>query len=418
MPPAVTVLDRAEVATTATFIRGLQQPDGAIPWEAGRHVDPWDHVEAAMGLDVAGHHDAAAAAYDWLRGAQNPDGSWYRGYRAGQVSDPVRESNFTAYVAVGCWHHFLCTGDLTFLQRMWPVVAAAVEFTLALQAPGGEVWWARDQQGAPAREALLAGCASIHHSLRCAVATAMALGHPRPGWSAAADTLADAITAHVRAEAAEVEAGWDNGSGAGARFAPRHRFAMDWYYPVLGGVLRGPDAADRLHRWWGRFVVPGWGARCVSDQPWVTAAETSELVLSLQFAGWRAQAEELFAAVQRLRHRDGSYWTGYVVADATLWPRERTSWTAGSVLLAGAVLAGDPATREVFAAGAAPASAPHPAPAPAARAQADVPAPRPSPDGSITGSCPGAGAPPSRRSTRSDPVADMSTNSPEARAAW
>ena len=53
---------------------------------------------------------------------------------------------------------------------------------------------------------------------------------------------------------------------------------MDWYYPVLGGALRGAAAAERLARGWDTFVVPGLGVRCVSDQPWVTVAETCELV--------------------------------------------------------------------------------------------------------------------------------------------
>ena len=38
--------------------------------------------------------------------------------------------------------------------------------------------------------------------------------------------------------------------------------------------------------------------------------------------------------MQHLRDDDGSYWTGYVYPDTTRWPVERTTWTAGAVVLA------------------------------------------------------------------------------------
>ena len=60
---------------------------------------------------------------------------------------------------------------------------------------------------------------------------------------------------------------------------------MDWYYPVLGGAVRGAGAAARLHAGWDEFVVPGLGVRCVSDEPWVTGAETCELVIALDAVG-------------------------------------------------------------------------------------------------------------------------------------
>jgi hypothetical protein len=124
---------------------------------------------------------------------------------------------------------------------------------------------------------------------------------------------------------------------------------MDWYYPVLGGVLRGPTGASRIDEHWETFIVPDLGARCVSDHPWVTGAETCELVLALCALGEYDRAARLFADVQHLRHDDGSYWTGYVYPDDAFWPIERTTWTAGAVLLASAMLTGDPATTHVFA---------------------------------------------------------------------
>jgi hypothetical protein len=108
---------------------------------------------------------------------------------------------------------------------------------------------------------------------------------------------------------------------------------MDWYYPVLGGVLSAGDARKRLDSRWDEFVVPGQGVRCVDDSPWVTGGETCELVLALDACDRRDEALGLFADIQRLRVDDGAYWTGYVYPDATFWPVEQATWTAATVLL-------------------------------------------------------------------------------------
>jgi hypothetical protein len=323
------VLGPAAIAQTADFIAATQDAAGRIPWFPGGHTDPWDHVEAAMGLDVAGRHEQARAAYEWLAASQNPDGSWYRGYRGDVATDRTRESNFSAYLAVGLWHHFHATGDAAFLDRMWPTLVSALGFVLSLQEPGGQIAWA-----AGTKEALLTGCASMYHSLGCALAIADRRGEPQPDWELAAATLGHAVAEHPE------------------RFSPRERYAMDWYYPVLGGVLRGRSGRARIDGAWDRFVVGDLGVRCVADRPWVTVAETCELVLALGALGDTGRAVELLTAVQRMRHADGSYWTGYVYPDDALWPDERTTWTAGAVLLADAMLAGGAATTAVFHTGA------------------------------------------------------------------
>src|SRR5262249_17483929 len=132
------------------------------------------------------------------------------------------------------------------------------------------------------------------------------------------------------------------------RFSPKDQFSMDWYYPVLGGALRGPAAVARLDEGWARFVVPGLGVRCVSDRPWVTGAETCELALALCALGDRAPPVALLAHAQPVRAGEGPSWPGYVSPDDVRWPGERTTYTAGAVLLASAMLAGDPATAYIF----------------------------------------------------------------------
>ncbi|MCU1687922.1 MAG: hypothetical protein JWQ81_8661 [Amycolatopsis sp.] len=306
---------------TAASIAAAQRSDGGIPWEAGSSLDPWNHTEAAMGLDVAGYHAEAEAAYEWLASKQNPDGSWFAEYRDGEVVNRSKDTNFSAYVAVGVTHHALIRDDDVFLRRLWPTVERAIEFVLGQQTASGEIPWRP-----PRPEALLSGCCSIHHALRRASAMATRLGHPRPAWDTAADRLREAIVEQPRL------------------FTPKPH-AMDWYYPVLCSVVPGVDTLDSQ---WDRFVVPGLGVRCVRDQPWVTGGETAELALTLAARGDRDRAAALLADIQHLRHEDGSYWTGYQFANDVLWPEERTTWTAGALLLAEAALAGEPATLTVF----------------------------------------------------------------------
>ena len=102
---------------------------------------------------------------------------------------------------------------------------------------------------------------------------------------------------------------------------------MDWYYPVLGGAVRGPAADAMLASRWDTFVVEGLGIRCVDTNPWVTGAETCELVMALAAIG-DERAAQLFADMQHLRHEDDLYWTGWVFGDDVMWPNEQTTYTA------------------------------------------------------------------------------------------
>ena len=316
-------LTAVEVAETAAWIASIQRPDGMIPWFHGGHSDPWNHTEAAMALALAGRRRDAERAYEWLIGSQLPDGTWCRYYLADGVEDPRRDPNVGAYVATGAWWHYLLCDDEGFLEEMWPVIERAIGFALRLQQPGGEVLWSMDPDGRPGRYALLTSTSSIHHSLRCAVAIAEHLGVERPEWELAADLIVEAIVHRPDS------------------FAPKERWAMDWYYPVLSGALNGAAGRERLDAAWSRFVLDGVGVRCVSDQPWVTAAETAECVMALDSVGERGRAELLLGWTRHLRDDDGSYWTGCVHPQCVRYPGgERSTYTAAAVLLADHALYG------------------------------------------------------------------------------
>jgi hypothetical protein len=330
LPEVPGVVSAGQLARTADAIAAVQEGSGAIPWFPDGHVDPWDHVECAMALSVAGRYAEAERAYAWLFGTQRADGSWPIRVRAGRVEDAGADSNFTAYVAVGVWHHWLVTRSERFVRRAWVPVRRALDFVTTLQAARGEFYWARGAGGVVDRLALLAGSASIHQSLRCGLALADLVGEPRPEWELALGRLRHALCHH------------------GAAFEDHDRFSMDWYYPVLGGAVRGAAGRQRIKERWDAFVVPGRGVRCVSDRPWVTGAETCELVLSLHALGELDAALEVFASMQHLRDPDGSYWTGLVFDEDVRWPTERSTWTAAAVVLAADALSSATPASDLF----------------------------------------------------------------------
>ncbi|MHB8438487.1 MAG: prenyltransferase [Acidimicrobiales bacterium] len=312
------VIDAEAIAQSAKSIEVVQRPDGMIPWFDGGHCDPWNHVECAMALDVAGRHDAALAAYQWLADTQLPDGSWFNYYLASTgVKDPRLDTNVCAYVATGAWHHYRVTGDLAVLEAMWPMIVRALTFVLRWQCDDGAILWSVDPDGHPGKYPLLTGSSSIYHALRCGVACAETLGDERPDWELAAGRVAHSIahTPHV--------------------FEPKAEFAMDWYYPVLCGALTGEQAHARLDAWWDTFVMEGFGVRCVSTGPWVTAAETAECALALDAIGRTEQDTALLTWAQAHRCDDGSYLTGIVYPERSTFPfEERTTYTAAAIILA------------------------------------------------------------------------------------
>jgi len=330
------VLASDHFGLTAGRIAATQSRDGAIPWFEGGPVDPWNHVEAAMGLSIAGYRREAERAYRWLRRTQLPDGSWWSAYRDGSPDESGhRESNSVAYVASGVWHHYVITRDPVFLRRMWPTVEAALEFVLALQMPRGAIHWARDSRDGVVPGALLAGCSSIFKSLECGLRIASTLGELRPRWHRARLRLGHAIRC---SPASFPRAGKDQ----------RH-FSMDWFYPVLCGAIRGEEGRARLQAGWDAFVEDGLGCRCVSEQPWVSVAESCELSLAMLAVGEPELAASVFGWMHRYRDDDGGYWTGYNFEDRRIWPAQKTTWTAGVVLLAGDALTGHTPGAQLFA---------------------------------------------------------------------
>jgi len=309
--------------SVARLIARTQRASGEIPWSPEGKTDPWDHTEAAMGLTIGGYLEQARLAYRWLAQEQLDDGSWYASYRNGHPEDRTKEANMSAYLAVGLYHYFLITQDTAFLREMWDTVSVAIDFAVSLQAKGGEIHWAISPEGVVDRMALLTGSSSIYMSLKCALAIAEILGRLQPDWADARGKLEDAL-----------------------RNKPylfnmaKSRFSMDWFYPVLCGATRGAEAQKRITNYWKKFVVSGQGVRCVSDEPWITVAETSELCLTLSAIGNYNLAQIVFGWISEKRFEDGSFWCGHTIPDMIVWPEEKITWTNGVALMAADALYG------------------------------------------------------------------------------
>jgi len=309
------------------YIERVQRSDGLILWYPDGPADPWDHVESAMGLSVGGRHEAARRAYRWVADAQHDDGALWATY--GEPDDdgddgshagdePRKETHRSAYVAVGAWHHYLCTEDREFLEDLWPTVRDAVEFACDQQAPTGEVYWTVGADGGSTRTRCSPAAPRSARSLACGAAVADELGHEerRDRWLEARTHLGEAI----RSRPDRFDRTWESKS----------RYAMDWFYPVLCGVMTGDSARDRLEDGMDRFLEAGWAVGA-SPTNRVTVAESCVNSWSRwpRSGGRERRAREILEWLFPVDRRRGDLLTGYQFEDEEFWPGERPTWTCG-----------------------------------------------------------------------------------------
>lgn len=301
------------------YIQNCQLASGAIPWFEGGKLDPWDHTEALMALAIGGDLSGSHKALDWLAQMQRQDGSWQANYFTDQQDHTV-ETNFVAYPATGLWHNYLISNNQATLNHFFPMIEKAITFVLSQQQSEGDIQWAIAPEKAPASDALLTACCSILRSLECAIAIAKTLKKPYTTWLEAYLRLARAI----KTKPWRFDRTWES----------KARYSMDWFYPILTGIYSQQEARTRLEKRWTEFVEDGIGCRCVSNEPWMTVAESCELTLALIAAGQPQTAAGVYRQLSRWQDSDGGYWTGYNFRDDAIWPKEKTTWTAAAMILA------------------------------------------------------------------------------------
>jgi hypothetical protein len=329
-----------DIKGCADHIQTLQADDGAISWIAAGIWDAWNHGESAMGLAIAGRKQPALRALDHLIERQEQDGSWVGDLGASVPLDAdnrhlvpgtpqtAKDTNFTGYAAVTILRSLSALDALDQLPRYWPTLNAALGFVLEHQTAHGDIVWKSADAGENLEDldSLRAGNASLYKSLECMILIARQLGHDETVWANA--------RRRIGATLRENDARFDRTG------IDRRRYAMDWYYPVLTGVLPAEAGRARLYARWNEFVQSGLGCRCVADEPWVTAAETAELVMACLSVGKTKQARALLEGLHALAADDGGYWMGWQFDENVIWPRERPSWTAGALIMAADALEG------------------------------------------------------------------------------
>ncbi|MBI1263121.1 MAG: hypothetical protein GC187_00100 [Alphaproteobacteria bacterium] len=324
-----------DIAACADRIEALQRRDGTIPWVEAGVWDPWNHGESAMALAIAGRAKAAAKALDALADRQEADGGWTGELGAGVPMDetgeriappaiPVtaRDTNFTGYGAVTVLRCALALDEPRLIARHAPMVTRALDWVAARQCETGDIVWRDPDPGQPLEDidSLRAGNASLFKSFEAGLRIADALGQHKPDWARARQAIAHVF--HYAPERFD-RMGED-----------RTRYAMDWYYPVLTGAIRGQAARSRLEAGWTRFVVADLGCRCVAEEPWVTTAETAELAMACLSVGWRDRALGLISDLAPLARGGEGFWMGWQFDLGMIWPKERPGWTSAAVVLA------------------------------------------------------------------------------------
>ena len=198
---------------------------------------------------------------------------------------------------------------------------AALDFVISMQTAKGDIFWAAEEDKEILDDSLITGSSSIYKSLECAYAIYKLFDLSAEHIFESMQALKDSINNNPK----RYDRTWESKS----------RYSMDWYYPVLCGVFDEEKSLSQIESKWSEFVIQGKGCKCVVEEPWVTVAESSELVAALVRIGKISEAEELFNSLHQWRDKDdGLYWTGYVYTDKKFWPVEKPTWTAGAVLLA------------------------------------------------------------------------------------
>ena len=313
--------DKQSLTYLGEYITKCQNRLGAIAWEPNGKVDPWDHVESIMALNLLDFKEEALKGFDWLISSQEHDGSWYSEYQGEKITNLNKETNFCAYISSGALHHFLNFKELSFLEKIWPTLKKSIEFVISGQTDEGDILWAKDDNEEWMDDSLLTGCASIFKSLNDFNKIAKTLGYEEFILKEEIKNLKDSIIN----KSERFDRTWES----------KARYSMDWYYPVLCGIHNKQDSKKIINERWDEFVVPGLGCKCVSEEPWVTVAESCELILALNKIDEKKTALEIFENISRLiDQKDKLFWTGYVYKDDKFWPIEKPSWTAAAVVLA------------------------------------------------------------------------------------
>ena len=224
------------------------------------------------------------------------------------VKDKVKILNFIS----------INKGNMMYLALF---ILCIILFSLTLQHSNGAIAWNIDENAKIDADYLLTGCSSIAKSLECAIAICQVLEHQQyeSEWRASHLKLITAL---------------ENPSEIFDLKKDRSKFSMDWYYPILGGINSKQRSASQMTKSKDSFWIRGLGIKCVSDEPWVTVAETSECSIAYKKIGEDKIALELLHNALAIVDAKGIPYMGWQFHENIYWPEETPSWTSAACILA------------------------------------------------------------------------------------
>ena len=321
-------LTKLEIEESARWIEALQLESGLVPWHAGGHIDPWNHIESVIAMAIGGRSSAALRGLDGLMKLQNRDGSFCHFYLYDGVKEADRDPNVICYFGVGALALTSIYG-IDFVAPYTKMLIDAVNYVVSVQRRDGLLPALVTPDGFEKGRPLRAANCSIMTSLDAAI------------------VYGDAANLDPKVTEPWKECLWllrDSYRVAGdEKFASTYDWAMDWYYPIL--AMAGYEENDldlRFREGKDRFFEGGFGVRCKASNRWFTAAETAEAAIAALLVGEEDSARQLFATLSRFRSNDGGYVTGIVEPQGVTFPtREKSSYTTAAVVIASEMVARD-----------------------------------------------------------------------------
>ena len=103
-----------------------------------------------------------------------------------------------------------------------------MDFVISSQTSKGDIYWAKEEGIEILDDSLITGSSSIYKSLECAIAIYNILGKPIENLIESRLSLKNSINNNPE----RYDRSWESKS----------RYSMDWYYPILAGVLNKKDS--------------------------------------------------------------------------------------------------------------------------------------------------------------------------------
>lgn len=306
------------------YLLRLQLHHGGIPEHKDSFINPWNHIECCLALLLSGKTFAAKKGLSFLISQQHASGGWSTKIGDSNHSTPqFFECHHASYIFVLIYLD-LSINQTTQLENSYEnMFLAALDFVLTLQNSCGLFYWGKDTTSKIAKLYLKTANCNVYLGL-CAALNCL----ERPAFqhlSMHIQTLKNAIN-NFKLAYINHQNLFD---------ASKARYSMDSFYPILSGLSEQTESKKLLAKLFDNFIVEPLGCLCVSDEPWITFAETAELMIALSMLNKTPLAKQVLDWV--LAHQDSSdglFWMGYQYKQKVYWPKEKPSWTAAALILA------------------------------------------------------------------------------------